>query len=92
MDIPSGLIGIVLLFVDGLIFGVAIKKGFTAVVLIIVGFLLAGFIGFAVPLLTISNFSGDLSHWASLIASDIGVIIYGFPIAWIIGLVVGLVM
>jgi hypothetical protein len=92
MQITAGLVGIVLLFVDGLIFGIAIRKGFTAVVLIVVGFVLAGFIGLAVPFLTYSDFWTHFMSFASSLASDIGLIIYGFPIAWVIGLVVGLIM
>lgn len=81
-----------LLFVDGLIFGFAIRKGVTAVLLIVVGFILAGFIGLAIPFLTVSDFWTHFVNFVSSQAANIGAIIYGFPIAWIIGLVIGIVV
>lgn len=41
----SGLIVLVLSFVDGLLFGLAIKKGIVSFVLLIVAFILSGYVG-----------------------------------------------
>jgi hypothetical protein len=92
MLVLPGIVGLILLFIDGLIFGIALRKGLTAVLLIIAGFILAGFIGLAIPYLTMSDFSTRFFNFMSAQATNIGAIIYGFPIAWIIGLIVGLVM
>jgi hypothetical protein len=88
----AGIVGIILLLVDGYIFGVAIRKGLVAVILIILGFILAGFIGLAIPYFTVTNFWNHFTASASSVISSVGTIIYAFPIAWIIGLVIGLVL
>jgi hypothetical protein len=92
MNIPAGLLGLILLFIDGIIFGIAVRKGVTAVLLIIVGFVLAGFIGLAIPFLAVNDFWTHLVNIVNGVGSNIGEIIYGFPIAWIVGLIVGLLI
>ena len=86
----SSIITLVLLFVDGLLFGVAIKKAIISVLLIIVGFLLAGFIGLSIPFLGVEDV---WTHIVNIIASQarhLGPIFLGFPIFWIIGFSIGI--
>jgi hypothetical protein len=86
----AGVVAIILLFVDGLIFGFAAKKAVVSVILIIVGLLLAGFIGVTIPYLTISGF---WSHFLNILETQvrhIGAIFYAFPLFWIIGFGIGL--
>jgi hypothetical protein len=86
----SSIITIVLLFVDGALFGLAIKKAVISVILIIVGLILASLIGLSIPFIS----TGDI--WMHVInifmtqAAHIGPIFYGFPIFWIIGFALGI--
>ncbi len=86
----AGVIAIVLLLADGFIFGLAGKKALTSIVLIIVGLILAGFIGVVVPFLTTSNVISHLTSVLSSLASQIGPLAYSFPVFWIIGFALGL--
>jgi hypothetical protein len=86
----SSILLIVLLFFDGLIFGVAARKGAVSIVLIIVGILLASFIGLSIPTLNSANMINSLENLIANTASRFGQIIYAFPLLWIIGFVVGL--
>lgn len=93
MAIPNtidGVVGLLLLLLDGFIFGLAAKKAVSSIILIIIGLLLAGFIGIAIPYLTVS---GIESHLVSIFASQaahLGAIFYAFPIFWIIGFALGI--
>ena len=86
----AGIVAIVLLLADGFIFGLAGKKALTSVILVIVGLLLAGFIGIIIPFLTTSNVISHLTGVFTSLASNIGPIAYSFPIFWIIGFALGL--
>jgi len=86
----SAIITVILLFVDGLIFGVAAKKAVTSVVLIIVGLIIAGAIGLSIPFLDVSQV---WTHVVNILVSEarhIGPVLYGFPIFWIIGFAIGI--
>jgi hypothetical protein len=88
----TGIVVLVLLFIDGLIFGVAAAKGILSIVLVIVGLILAGFIGVAIPFLSTGAI---FSHVTNIVVSQaryFSYYIYGFPIAWIIGFIVGLLL
>jgi hypothetical protein len=86
----AGIISIVLLFADGLVFGLAVKKGITSLILVIVGIILAGAIGLAIPFISLSDvWTHILGIFASQV-SHIGGIFYAFPIFWIIGFGIGL--
>ncbi len=81
----------ILLFVDGLIFGVAAAKGILSIILIIVGLILASFIGLAIPFFSLSSI---MAHVADILATESRYFSYyflGFPISWIIGFVLGAV-
>jgi hypothetical protein len=92
--LPSGTLGsivsIILLFADGLIFGVAAKKGITSAILIIVGLILAGAIGLAIPFITESSVMTHIYNIFVSQAAHIGAVFYAFPIFWIIGFGIGL--
>lgn len=87
-----GLILLGLTFIDGLIFGIAFKKALSAIVYIIIGLLLAGFIGLTLPLPLLS--SQTLLEYILKIAPNIinkvGPIAASLPILFIIGFFVGL--
>jgi hypothetical protein len=83
-------IAIVLLFFDGLLFGVAIKKAIVSVVLIVVGLALAGFIGLSIPFLSVTDIWTHVINIITSQAKHIGPILYGFPIFWIIGFAIGI--
>lgn len=86
----SSIISIVLLFVDGLIFGLAAKKGIMSAILIIVGLVLAGGIGLSIPFISMSVITSHLVNIFISQASHIGAIFYAFPVFWIIGFGLGL--
>jgi hypothetical protein len=86
----ASIVGIMLAFVDGLIFGVAIKKAITSAILIIAGFLLAGFIGLTIPFLSTSSITTHLLNIFISQARLIGPAIYALPIFWIIGFAIGI--
>lgn len=86
----AGIIGIVLLLADGFIFGIAVKKGISSVILIILGLLLAAFIGLAIPFLSVSGVWTHMVDVIISVASHIGALIYVFPISLIIGFALGL--
>jgi hypothetical protein len=88
-DINS-LIPIVLLFVDGLIFGIAAKKGIMSAILIIVGLVLAGAIGLTIPFVSTTDVWTHLINIFMSQASHIGGVFYAMPIFWIIGFGIGL--
>ncbi len=86
----SSVITVVLLFVDGVLFGVAIKKAIVSVVLIVVGLLLAGFVGLSIPFLSVGDIWTHAFNIATSQARHIGPIFYGFPIFWIVGFAIGI--
>lgn len=61
----SSLTLLVLGFVDGLLFGLAIKKGLVSFVLLVVAFLISGYVGFSfVPKISLSNLISTASSYA----------------------------
>jgi hypothetical protein len=86
----ASIIGVVLLFVDGLIFGVAIKKAITSAILIIVGLVIAGFVGVAIPFLSAGNLETHLVNIFISQARHIGPLIFAFPLFWIVGFALGI--
>ncbi len=96
--IPAGLdwgmILLVLTFVDGLIFGVAIKRALASAILFIIGILLAGFIGLSLPLPSSETLTKTVLDFLiqnmGALYNKIGTIVVGLPVLFIIGLLVGL--
>ena len=88
--ILSAVIVLVLLFIDGLIFGVAAAKGILSIILVILGLIVAGMIGVAIPFLATGTIMTHVTDIVTSQAKNFTYYVYGFPIAWIIGFVVGL--
>lgn len=88
----SSIITIILLFVDGAIFGLAAKKGLMSAILIIIGILVAGLLGLSAPLgLSTSEVVGKVLNFLVFQANHGGTaIIYTFPIFWLIGFAIGI--
>lgn len=71
MDV-NGVVVIILAFVDGLFFGLAIKKGVISFVLLFVAFFLAAYMGFSfIPKI---SFSGIISKIISSLVAHISII------------------
>jgi hypothetical protein len=88
----ASIISVILLFVDGLLFGLAAKKGLVSIILIVVGIVLAGILGITIPFVSLSTI---WTHVVNIIATqanvnNIGPIFYTFPIFWIIGFAIGI--
>ncbi len=81
----AGLVGIVLLFVDGLIFGIAVKKAILSVILVIIGIILAGFIGLAIPFISEADIITHVTNIIISQAQHLGVFVVAFPVFWLIG-------
>ncbi len=84
------MISIILLLVDGFLFGLAVKKAIISIILVVVGIVLAGMIGLSIPSLGLNSV---WTHVANIFASqvhNIGGIFYAFPVFWVIGFALGL--
>lgn len=81
---------LLLIFVDGLMFGLALKKAFTSVILIMVSLVIAYFLGLTfVPNISISSIVHNAMQYAG--ALQFGNLIITFSIVvFILGLGVGL--
>lgn len=81
---------IILLFVDGLFFGIAIKKALTSFVLIVIALLIAYFIGFSlIPKISVTNVISQVTAYASSV--HFGTIVITFSVVmFFIGLGIGL--
>lgn len=90
----SSLISLLLVFVDGLIFGFAAKKALVSAILIIVGIILAGLLGISLPSHLTAN--EVVSKLVSILvfqathSGSLGGIFYTLPIFFIIGFAVGI--
>lgn len=81
---------IALLVVDGAIIGVAAKRAVVSAILLIVGLLLATFVGLALPFsLTAGEIITHLTNIFTSQMSHIGNVVSAFPIAWLIGFGLG---
>jgi hypothetical protein len=90
LQVYSGIINIVLLFVDGLLFGVAIKKGLMSAVFLVVALVLAAYVGLSIPYLSTSDIVTHLVNIAVSMYNHMGAIFVSFPIFFIIGLAIGI--
>lgn len=86
----AGVVSIILLFADGLVFGLAAKKGVTSAILIIIGLVLAGAIGLTIPFISLTDVWTHIVNIFVSEASHIGAIFYSFPLFWLIGFGLGL--
>lgn len=80
----------VLFFVDGLLFGLAIKKGAAALILAIIGFAIADFIGLSfLPNFNATQLLNSIYQYAS--QYTIGTISFGTSVAlFVVGLLIGI--
>lgn len=80
----------ILIFIDGLLFGLAIKKAFVSVILILISFVIAYFLGLTfVPNISLSTIVQNVMGYAS--SAHFGNLIISFSIViFIIGLGIGL--
>jgi hypothetical protein len=90
MTTIDSIVPIILLFVDGLLFGIAAKKGLTSAILIIVGLVLAGAVGLTIPFITTADVWTHIVNIFASQAAHIGAVFYAMPIFWIVGFGIGL--
>lgn len=81
-----------LLFFDGIIFGVAAAKAVTSIILVVLGLIIASFIGLAIPVLGTStgSFMGGLESLVMNAVNKYGPAFFAMPILWIVGFLVGI--
>jgi hypothetical protein len=81
-----------LIFFDGIIFGVAAAKAVTSIILVVLGLIIAAFVGLAIPFLGVSagSFLGGLEHLVISSVNRYGPGFFAMPIFWIIGFLVGI--
>jgi hypothetical protein len=84
------IISVALLFVDGLLFGIAAKKAVMSIVLIMVAILLAGFVGLSIPFMSSADVLTHLEDIFAYQLNHIGPIFATFPIFWIVGFAIGI--
>ena len=86
------LIFVGLLFVDGIIFGVAASKAVTSIILVVLGLIIASFIGLSIPFLGAStgSFLTGVEHLVTSAINRYGPFFFAMPILWIVGFLVGL--
>ena len=86
------IIVVVLLFFDGIIFGIAAARAVTSVLLIIVGLILASFIGLSIPFLNASNVIAGVENIFIQSINRYGPSFFSLPIFWILGFIIGLLL
>ena len=86
----SSVIGLVLLFIDGVLFGIAVKKALVSVVLVVVALLLAAFVGVTIPFVSKGTIFTHIVSIVTYQAAHIGPAFYGLPIFFIIGFAIGI--
>ncbi|AAT43576.1 hypothetical protein [Picrophilus oshimae] len=90
----QGYITLVLVFVDGLLFGMVAKKAIVAVVLLVVALIIASFIDLSfIPHISAADVISNVTKYASTYASDLhlqSLTITFFLIVFIIGLGIGI--
>ncbi|MEM3185693.1 MAG: hypothetical protein QXQ39_03295 [Conexivisphaerales archaeon] len=85
----ASLINLLLLFIDGLLFGFAAKKAVTSIILMVLAILLAGYIGLSIPFVSPTLIFSKLGTFAFTLYNAIGPIFFSYPIAFIAGIIVG---
>ncbi|MDG7047922.1 MAG: hypothetical protein JRN61_02975 [Nitrososphaerota archaeon] len=86
----SSLVAIVLALIDGLIFGVAIKRAIVSVILAVIGFALAAYIGINIPGISSSTLLDKVPVILAYVTSVAPQFLIGVPIFFIIGLAIGI--
>ncbi|MGC8969951.1 MAG: hypothetical protein ACP5ID_06425 [Conexivisphaera sp.] len=86
----DSLILVILSFVDGLLLGLAIKKGIVSFVLLVVALALGSYIGFSIPGLSASALIAKAASVLASWASSAPALFSGVSILFIVGLAVGI--
>lgn len=86
----SAIISVVILFLDGLFFGIAVKKGIVAAILLIIALVLSGYVSLSVQYLSLSDIMTHLLNIGLSLYSHLGLFLVTFPIFFILGLGIGL--
>ena len=86
----SSIITAIVFFIDGLIVGAAVKKGALSFVLIVIGLLLASYFGLSITTITVNELWTHLVNIFSSQVRQVGAVIYGIPILWLLGFLVGI--
>ncbi|MGC8569598.1 MAG: hypothetical protein ACP5LW_06315 [Nitrososphaeria archaeon] len=84
------IITLVLVFVDGLIFGVAIKKGVISFVLFLIGLFIASYIGLSLPYVNAQLLISRAISFITYVMHRSSYTLTGLPILFLIGLALGL--
>jgi len=86
----GSIINMVLLFADGALFGLAVKKGLISIVLLAVALVLAGYLGLSIPFLTPSLIATHLVNILASVYKSVGPAFFAFPILFILGFALAL--
>ncbi len=86
----QGIFYLVLTFVDGLLFGLAIKKGILAFIIFLVAAFLATYIGLSLPSISITTLFSRAISFLTYATARAPAIMVGLPILFFVGLAVGL--
>jgi len=88
----SFLIVALLLFFDGIIFGVAAAKAVTSIILVVLGLIVAAFIGLSIPFLGAGagNFLSGLEGLVITVVHRYGPGFFAMPVLWLVGFLVGI--
>ena len=86
----QSVIYLVLTFADGLIFGIAIKKGILSFILMIIGALIGTYIGISLPGVSVSLLLSKVLVFLGYILSKAPSFAVGLPVLFLIGLAIGL--
>ncbi len=81
---------LVLALADGILFGLAIKKGILAFIIFIIATLLATYIGISLPGLSFTTFISKGVTLLMYVESKIPTLVAGVPIVFLVGLAIGL--
>ncbi len=86
----QSIIYLVLTFADGLIFGIAIKKGILSFILMIIGVLIGTYVGISLPGVSLSLLLSKVIVFLGYILSKAPSFAVGLPVLFLIGLAIGL--
>ncbi len=86
----QGIFYMILAFVDGLLFGLAIKKGILAFIIFVVAAFLATYIGLSLPSISIGALISRSILFLTYAAARAPAIMVGLPILFFVGLAIGL--
>ncbi len=81
---------LVITFIDGLLFGLAIKKGIVAFIIFLIAAFLATYIGLSLPGISISTLFSKGISFITFAVSKAPAIMVGLPILFFAGLGIGL--